>query len=57
MMRLPAGCAQILCYGWIIVGIAFILGLNKGGENLVGAGFLSLGLGLWGLYVTRPRND
>ena len=57
MMRLPAGCARFLCYGWIIVGVVFLLALNKGGENLVGAGFLSLGLGLWGLYVTRPRND
>ena len=57
MMRLPAGCARFLCYGWIITGVVFVLGLNKGGENLTGAGLLAIGLGVWGLYVTRPRKD
>ena len=56
-MRLPAGCARFLCYGWIITGVVFVLGLNKGGENLTGAGLLAIGLGVWGLYVTRPRKE
>jgi len=57
MIRLPVGCARFFCYGWIIVGIVFLLGLNKNGEDLTGAGILSLGVGLLGLYVTRPRKD
>ena len=57
MMRLPAGCARFLCYGWIITGTAFVLGLHKGGEDLSGAGLLAIGLGVFGLYVTRPRKE
>ena len=57
MMRLPAGCARFLCYGWIITGTAFVLGLHKGSEDLFGAGLMAIGLGVFGLYVTRPRQD
>jgi hypothetical protein len=57
MMRLPAGCARFLCYGWIITGTAFVLGIHKGSEDLSGAGLLAIGLGVFGLYVTRPRQD
>ena len=57
MMRLPAGCARFLCYGWIITGTAFVLGLHKGGEDLSGAGLMAIGLGVFGLYVTRPRKE
>jgi hypothetical protein len=57
MIRLPVGCARFLCYGWIITGVVFLLGLNKNGEDLSGAGMLALGAGLLGLYVTRPRKD
>ena len=57
MIRLPAGCARILAYGWIISGVCFVLGLHKGGENLTGAGLMAIGLGVLGLYVTRPRKD
>lgn len=57
MIRLPAGCARFLCYGWIITGVAFVLSLHKGGEILTGAGLLAIGLGVLGLYVTRPRKD
>jgi hypothetical protein len=57
MIPIPAGCARFLCYGWIITGACFVLGLHKGGENLTGAGLLAIGLGVLGLYLTRPRKD
>ncbi|MCG3773696.1 MAG: hypothetical protein JW395_0509 [Nitrospira sp.] len=57
MIPIPAGCARFLCYGWIITGVIFVLGLNKNGEDLSGAGLLAIGLGVLGLYVTRPRKD
>ncbi len=57
MIPIPTGCARFLCYGWIITGICFLLGMNKNGEDLSGAGLLALGAGLFGLYVTRPRQD
>ena len=57
MIPIPAGCARFLCYGWIITGAIFVLGLNKNGEDLSGAGLLAIGLGVLGLYVTRPRKD
>ncbi len=57
MIPIPTGCARFLCYGWIITGICFLLGMNKNGEDLSGAGLLGLGAGLFGLYVTRPRKD
>ena len=57
MIPIPAGCARFLCYGWIITGVVFVLGLNKNGEDLSGAGLLAIGLGVLGLYVTRPRKD
>jgi hypothetical protein len=34
-----------------------VLGLNKNGEDLSGAGLIAIGLGVLGLYVTRPRKD
>jgi len=46
MMRLPAECARFLCYGWIITGTAFVLGLHKGSEDLSGAGLMAIGLGV-----------
>ena len=57
MIPIPAGCARFLCYGWIITGVVFVLGLNKNGEDLSGAGLMAIGLGVLGLYVTRPRKD
>jgi hypothetical protein len=57
MIPIPTGCARFLCYGWIITGICFLLGMNKNGEDLSGAGLLALGAGLFGLYVTRPRKE
>lgn len=57
MIRLPGGCVRVLAYGWIITGVCFVLGLHKGGENLTGAGLMAIGLGVLGLYVTRPRKD
>lgn len=57
MIPIPAGCARFLCYGWIITGVSFVLGLNKNGEDLSGAGLIAIGLGVLGLYVTRPRKD
>jgi hypothetical protein len=27
MILIPAGCARFLCYGWIITGVCFVLGL------------------------------
>ena len=57
MIPIPAGCARFLCYGWIITGVCFLLGMHKGGEDLSGAGLLAIGLGVLGLYVTRPRKD
>ena len=57
MIRLPVGCARFLCYGWIITGVVFLLGLNKNGEDLSGAGAFAVITGLLGLYVTRPRKD
>ncbi len=57
MIPIPTGCARFLCYGWIITGIVFLLGLNKNGEDLSGAGLLALVAGLLGLYVTRPRKE
>ena len=57
MIPIPTGCARFLCYGWIITGLVFLLGLNKNGEDLSGAGLLALVAGLFGLYVTRPRKD
>ena len=57
MIPIPAGCARFLCYGWIITGIVFVLGLNKNGEDLSGAGLMAIGLGVLALYVTRPRKD
>lgn len=57
MIPIPAGCARFLCYGWIITGTAFVLGLHKVGEDLSGAGLLAIGLGVFGLYVTRPRKE
>jgi hypothetical protein len=56
MFKVPVGCFRIMCYGWIIAGIAFILGLNRNGENLTGAGFLGLVVGLIGLYMTRSKD-
>ena len=52
MIPIPAGCARFLCYGWIITGLCFVLGLNKNGEDLSGAGLMAIGL-----YVTRSRKD
>ncbi len=40
MIPIPAGCARFLCYGWIITGVCFVLGLNKNGEDLSGAGLI-----------------
>jgi hypothetical protein len=57
MIPIPTGCARFLCYGWIITGIVFLLGLHKGSEDLSGAGLMALGAGLFGLYVTRPRKE
>jgi len=57
MIPIPTGCARFLCYGWIITGILFMLGVNKNGEDLSGAGVFALVTGLLGLYVTRPRKD
>ena len=57
MIPIPAGCARFLCYGWIITGVVFVLGMHKGGEDLSGAGLMAIGLGVLGLYVTRPRKD
>ncbi len=57
MIPIPTGCARFLCYGWIITGIVFLLGLNKNGEDLSGAGLLALVAGLLGLYVTRWRKE
>ena len=57
MIPIPTGCGRFLCYGWIITGIVFLLGLNKNGEDLSGAGLLALVAGLLGLYVTRRRQD
>lgn len=57
MIPIPAGCARFLCYGWIITGVCFVLGMNKNGEDLSSAGLLGIGLGVFGLYVTRPRKD
>ena len=57
MIPIPAGCARFLCYGWIITGVCFVLGMHKGGEDLSGAGLMAIGLGVLGLYVTRPRKD
>jgi hypothetical protein len=31
--------------------------MNKNGEDLSSAGLLGIGLGVFGLYVTRPRKD
>ena len=56
MFKLPVGCFRFMCYGWILTGIVFILGLNKGGENLTGAGILGLSIGLIGLYTTSSRD-
>ena len=33
MIPIPAGCARFLCYGWIITGVIFVLGLNKNGAE------------------------
>jgi hypothetical protein len=57
MIPIPAGCARFLCYGWIITGACFVLGLNRTNEDLSGAGLLAIGLGVLGLYLTRPRKD
>ena len=57
MIPIPTGCARFLCYGWIITGILFLLGVNKNGEDLSGAGVFAVITGLLGLYVTRPRKD
>jgi hypothetical protein len=57
MIPIPAGCARFLCYGWIITGTCFVLGMHKGSEDLSGAGLMAIGLGVLGLYVTRPRKD
>ncbi|MDP4659911.1 MAG: hypothetical protein NWS49_11240 [Opitutales bacterium] len=57
MIPIPAGCARFLCYGWIITGVCFVLGMHKGGEDLSGAGLMAIGLGALGLYVTRPRKE
>jgi hypothetical protein len=57
MIPIPAGCARFLCYGWITTGILFLLGVNKNGEDLSGAGAFAVITGLLGLYVTRPRKD
>jgi hypothetical protein len=43
MIPIPAGCARFLCYGWIITGVYFVLGLNKNGEDLSGAGLMAIG--------------
>ncbi len=56
MFKMPAGCFRFMCYGWILVGIVFILGLNRNGENLTGAGVLGIAIGAIGLYVTRSRD-
>jgi hypothetical protein len=37
--------------------VVFVLGLNQNGEDLSGAGLMAIGLGVLGLYVTRPRKD
>jgi hypothetical protein len=29
MIPIPAGCARFLCYGWIITGGCFVLGMHK----------------------------
>jgi hypothetical protein len=34
-----------------------VLGLNKNGEGLSGAGLMAIGLGVLGLYGTRPLKD
>jgi hypothetical protein len=34
-----------------------VLGLNRTGEDLSGGGLIAIGLGVLGLYVTRPRKD
>jgi hypothetical protein len=57
MIRLPVGCARFLCYGWIITGTAFVLGLHKGSGALSGAGLMAIVFGVLGLYVTRPSQD
>jgi len=56
MFKIPAGCFRFLCYGWILAGICFVLGLNRNGENLTNAGILGITVGVIGLYVTRPRD-
>ncbi len=45
LILIPAGCARFLCYGWIITGVCFVLGMHKGGEDLSGAGLMAIGLG------------
>lgn len=57
MIPIPAGCVRFICFGWIITGICFLLGLNKNREDLSGVGLIAIGLGVLGLYVTRPRKD
>jgi hypothetical protein len=57
LILIPAGCARFLCYGWIITGVCFVLGMHKGSEDLSGAGLMAIGLGVLGLYVIRPRKD
>jgi len=57
LILIPAGCARFLCYGWIITGGCFVLGMHKGSEDLSGAGLMAIGLGVLGLYVARPRKD
>ena len=54
MIPIPAGCARFLCYGWIITGVCFVLGLNKNGEDLSGAGLIAIGLG-WPTPCHRAR--
>jgi hypothetical protein len=39
------------------MGVCFVLGLNRTDEDLSGAGLMASGLGVLGLYVTRPRKD
>lgn len=56
MIKMPVGCFRFLCYGWIISGIIFILGLNRNGENLSSAGIFALIVGIIGLYTTRQRD-
>ena len=46
MIPIPAGCARFLCYGWIITGVCFVLGMHKGGEDLSGAGLMMLCCGV-----------